>query len=491
MIELTELDIWQRLEAHRDAIRRGHLREWFQTDPRRFERLSRRARRTAGRLLQASDHRRHAAPATRARARARGVEALRDRMFAGEHINITENRPVLHVALRNRSSRPILVDGRDVMPDVRAALEHMRDFSDAVRSGAWTGFSGLRITDVVNIGIGGSDLGPAMVTEALTPYTREGPRLHFVSNVDGSHLAETLRGLHPATTLFIVASKTFTTEETMMNARSAREWFLAARDGRGAHREALRRGVDQRDARSPQFGIAPGNMFVFWDWVGGRYSLWSSIGLPIAIAIGFERFEQLLDGAHAMDEHFRPTPIEDNLPITLGLLGVWYTDFLGAERTRCCPTTSICGACRRICSSSTWRATASASIATAASCDVPTGPIVWGEPGTNGQHAFYQLIHQGTRLVPCDFLIAATVAPSARRASRAADGQLPGAERGAGVGKTETSARELSAGPHAERSRAAAQGVSRQSAVDDVRVSQARSANARACCSRSTSTRCS
>jgi glucose-6-phosphate isomerase len=387
-------------------------------------------------------------------ARDRGVEAQRDRMFAGERINVTENRPVLHIALRNRSGRPIVVDGRDVMPAVKAALEHMRAFSERVRSGAATGFSGLRIMDVVNIGIGGSDLGPAMVTQALTPYAREGPRLHFVSNVDGAHLAETLRQLHPATTLFIIASKTFTTDETMMNARSSREWFLAKirstesteitevktpseisgvsaslsapstvpRGSSSSGASATSSGGDD-DARAKiakhfvavstnerevrAFGIDPANMFVFWDWVGGRYSLWSSIGLPISIAAGYGRFEQLLEGAHQVDEHFRTTALEDNVPVTLGLLGLWYADFLGAETQAALPYDQYLQRLPAYLQQLDMESNGKRVDREGRVVDVPTGPIVWGEPGTNGQHAFYQLIHQGTRLIPCDFLIAA------------------------------------------------------------------------------------
>ncbi len=399
-------DIWRRLEQHRDECRRGHFRDWFRADPQRFERFS---RRIDDLLVDYSKH--LVTDETFALlgelARDRGVEALRDRMFAGERINTTEDRPVLHIALRNRSERPIAVDGHDVMLDVRRALEHMRTFSEAVRSGEWIGFSGHRITDVVNIGIGGSDLGPAMVTEALTPYTREGPRLHFVSNVDGTHLSETLRALDPATTLFTIASKTFTTEETMTNARSAREWFLG-RAGDESHvaRHFVAISTNTREVRA--FGIAPDNMFVFWDWVGGRYSLWSSIGLPIAIAAGFNRFEQLLEGAFDVDEHFRSAPLEDNIPITLGLLGVWCTDFLGAETQAVLPYDQYLRRFPAYLQQLDMESNGKRVDREGRQVAVATGPVVWGEPGTNGQHAFYQLIHQGTRLVPCDFLIAAT-----------------------------------------------------------------------------------
>jgi glucose-6-phosphate isomerase len=421
-MKLRDSDTWKQLEAHRDDIRRGHLREWFRQDAGRFEHFSRRL----GDLLV--DYSKHLITSDTLRllqqlARDREVEALRDRMFAGEPINVTEDRPVLHIALRNRSPRPILVNGGDVMPGVKAALNHMRIFSERIRSGAAAGFSGLRITDVVNIGIGGSDLGPAMVTQALTPYAREGPRMHFVSNVDGAHLAETLRSLHPATTLFIIASKTFTTDETMMNARSAREWFLAnGSSSSGSHPSSPSTGApehaadqiakhfvavstNEREVR--QFGIDPDNMFVFWDWVGGRYSLWSSIGLPISIAAGYGRFEQLLEGAHQMDEHFRTTPLEDNLPVTLGLLGIWYADFLGAETQAVLPYDQYLQRLPAYLQQLDMESNGKRVDREGRVVDVPTGPVVWGEPGTNGQHAFYQLIHQGTRLIPCDFLIAA------------------------------------------------------------------------------------
>ena len=295
------------------------------------------------------------------------------------------------------------VDGRDVMPDVHAALEHIRRFSDAVRSGAWVGYTGLRITDVVNIGIGGSDLGPAMVTQALTPYGREGPRLHFVSNVDGTHLAETLRPLHPATTLFTIASKTFTTQETMVNARSARDWFLARAKDEAAVAEHFV-AVSTNEAEVRKFGIAVENMFVFWDWVGGRYSLWASIGLPIALAVGYGRFEQMLDGAHEMDEHFRTAPIEQNVPITLGLLGVWYASVLGAESHAVLPYEQYLLRLPAYLQQLDMESNGKRVDREGRPVAGHTAAVVWGEPGTNGQHAFYQLLHQGTRLISTDFL---------------------------------------------------------------------------------------
>ena len=400
-----QLPEWQRLEQHRDEIRRGHLRQWFASDPQRFERLS---TRRPGLLVDYSKHLITSDTLTLLRdlARARGIEALRDRMFAGERINVTENRPVLHVALRNRSGRPMLVDGRDVMPDVNAALEHMRTFSDRIRQGSWTGFTGQAISDVVNIGIGGSDLGPAMVTEALTPYGREGPRMHFVSNVDGTHLMDTVRSLDAARTLFIVASKTFTTEETMMNARSAREWFLGtAKDPSHIAKHFVAVSTNTTEVRA--FGIDTANMFVFWDWVGGRYSLWSSIGLPIAIAIGFSGFEQLLEGAHAVDEEFRTAAIDNNLPMTLGLLGAWYVNWLDAATVAVLPYDQYLQRLPAYLQQLDMESNGKRVDRDGRLVDLSTGPIVWGEPGTNGQHAFYQLIHQGTRLIPCDFLVAA------------------------------------------------------------------------------------
>jgi glucose-6-phosphate isomerase len=402
---LTDLPEWQQLERHRDDIRRGHLRRWFEADAHRFDHFS--ARRT-GLLVDYSKHliTTETLPLLRQLARARGVEVLRDRMFAGERINVTENRAVLHVALRNRSQRPMMIDGRDVMPDVNNALRHMRTFSDAIRSGHWTGFTGHRITDVVNIGIGGSDLGPAMVTEALIPYGLEGPRMHFVSNVDGAHLVDTVRELRAETTLFVIASKTFTTEETMMNARSARAWFLAAaKDESHVARHFAAVSTNEREVRA--FGIDPANMFVFWDWVGGRYSLWSSVGLPIAIAIGFAGFEALLEGAHLIDEEFRTAPIEDNLPMTLGLLGVWYVNWLDAETYAVLPYDQHLRRLPAYLQQLEMESNGKRVDRDGRVVEWSTGPIVWGEPGTNGQHAFYQLIHQGTRLIPCDFMIAA------------------------------------------------------------------------------------
>ena len=403
-MSIRSLDAWTQLEAHRDELREVHLRGLFAQDPGRFERFSLRL----DDLLVDYSKQRVTADTMRlltALAEVTGVERLRDQMFAGAPINGTEGRAVLHVALRQQSPAPVLVNGHDVMPDVRAALAHLGAFSEAVRSGAWTGATGARITDVVNLGIGGSDLGPAMVVDALTPYGREGPRLHFVSNVDGAHLDETLRVVPAATTLFVIASKTFTTQETMTNARSARAWLVAALGEAAVARHFV--AVSTNTAEVARFGIAPENMFVFWDWVGGRYSLWSSIGLPIALAVGVAHFQALLAGAHDMDEHFRTTPLARNLPVVLGLLGVWNTNFLGAETHAVLPYDQHLRRLPAFLQQLDMESNGKRVDAQGQPVDVPTGPIVWGEPGTNGQHAFYQLLHQSPRLVSSDFLAAA------------------------------------------------------------------------------------
>ncbi len=400
----TSLPAWHALEAHAQAIGDDHMRDLFARDPDRFSRFSLRL----GDLLVDYSKNRviHQTMALLADlAHEAGFDEGRRQMFEGRPINATEHRPVLHVALRNRSNRPILVDGRDVMPDVNAALARMRDFSERVRSGAWTGATGKAVTDVVNIGIGGSDLGPAMACDALAPYTRPDLRVHFVSNVDGSHLADTLAGCDPETTLFTVASKTFTTQETLANATSARRWLTGALGEAAVARHFV--AISTNAEKVAAFGIDPAHMFVFWDWVGGRYSLWSSIGLPIALAVGFERFEEMLDGAHAMDEHFRTAPPESNLPAILGLLGIWYNNFLGADAVAVLPYDQhlrrLPAYLQQLDMESNGKGTARDGQPVA----WRTGPVLFGEPGTNGQHAFYQLIHQGTRLIPCDFLVAA------------------------------------------------------------------------------------
>ncbi|KAK2867596.1 hypothetical protein Q8A67_025713 [Cirrhinus molitorella] len=339
-------------------------------------------------------------------ARSVGVEAAREKMFAGEKINFTEGRAVLHTALRNRSNSPIMVEGKDVMPDVNRVLEQMKGFCHKVRSGEWKGFSGKAITDVVNIGIGGSDLGPLMVTEALKPYSKGGPNVWFVSNIDGTHMAKTLAQLNAETTLFIIASKTFTTQETITNAETARDWFLQAAKDKSAvakHFVAL----STNAPKVKDFGIDTNNMFEFWDWVGGRYSLWSAIGLSISLHIGYDNFEQLLAGAHWMDNHFRSAPLEQNAPVILALLGVWYVNFFQAETHALLPYDQYMHRFAAYFQQGDMESNGKYITKSGTRVNYHTGPIVWGEPGTNGQHAFYQLIHQGTRLIPADFLIPA------------------------------------------------------------------------------------
>ncbi|MGZ3755129.1 MAG: glucose-6-phosphate isomerase [Mucilaginibacter sp.] len=323
-------------------------------------------------------------------------------MFSGEVINVTEGRPVLHVALRNRSNTPIYVDGKDVMPDVNKVLAHMKEFSESIISGSWKGYTGKAITDVVNIGIGGSDLGPVMVTEALKAYKNH-LNLHFVSNVDGTHIAETLKDLNPETTLFLIASKTFTTQETMANAHSARDWFVA---GGGTDNDVAKHfaALSTNAEGVAKFGIDTKNMFEFWDWVGGRYSLWSAIGLSIALGIGYDNFVDLLAGAHAMDNHFKDTAHEQNLPVILALIGIWYNNFFEAETNAILPYDQYMHRFAAYFQQGDMESNGKHVDRNGNIVDYSTGPIIWGEPGTNGQHAFYQLIHQGTKIIPCDFI---------------------------------------------------------------------------------------
>ncbi|CAH0395575.1 unnamed protein product [Bemisia tabaci] len=335
-------------------------------------------------------------------AKARKVEAARDAMFSGQKINFTENRAVLHIALRNLSNTPILVDGKDVVPEVNAVLKHMKEFTTEVISKKWLGYTGKPIEDIVNIGIGGSDLGPYMVTEALKPFAI-GPRAHFVSNIDGTHLAEVLKKINPETTLFIIASKTFTTQETITNATSAKQWFLqAAKDP--AHVAKHFVALSTNAPKVTEFGIDEKNMFAFWDWVGGRYSLWSAIGLSIALNIGYDNFEKLLAGAHFMDNHFKTAPLEKNAPVILALLGILYINFYGAETHALLPYDQYLHRFAAYFQQGDMESNGKYVNRSGQIVDYSTGPIVWGEPGTNGQHAFYQLIHQGTRLIPADFI---------------------------------------------------------------------------------------
>ena len=403
----TEL-VWNKLQQYFDANgSKIKIYDLFQQNPKRFEKFNLEIP-TPGDgpiLLDYSKNRltEEAFQLLLELAKAREIENARDAMFKGEKINFTENRAVLHVALRNRNNKPILVDNKDVMPDVNAVLEHMKQFTNEVLSKTWKGFTGKPIEDVVNIGIGGSDLGPLMVTEALKAY-HIGPRVHFVSNIDGTHIAETLKKLNPETTLFIVASKTFTTQETITNATSAKLWLLNALKNDAAvasHFVAL----STNTQKVKEFGIDEKNMFGFWDWVGGRYSLWSAIGLSICLAIGFANFENLLSGAHFMDQHFCSAPLEKNAPVILALLGIWYHNFYKAETHALLPYDQYLHRFAAYFQQGDMESNGKYVTRAGTVVNYSTGPIVWGEPGTNGQHAFYQLLHQGTRLVPADFII--------------------------------------------------------------------------------------
>ena len=402
MTRLTQLSAWRALGDHYRTMAEVHMRDLFTQDPDRFHRFSlhfgdilfdysknRITQKTVSLLLELAEE--------------AGLAEAIAAMFSGRKINTTENRAVLHVALRNRSNRPIFVNGQDVMPAVNRVLAQMRRFSEAVRSGVWRGYSGERVTDVVNIGIGGSDLGPKMVTCALTPYVTPEMRFHFVSNVDGTDIAETLKRVRPESTLFLIASKTFTTQETMANAHTARAWFLATAGDEAAiakHFVAL----STNRQRVIEFGIDPDNMFEFWDWVGGRYSLWSAIGLSIVLAIGMEQFEALLSGAHAVDEHFRVAPFSENIPVIMALLGIWYNNFFAAQSYAILPYDQYLAHFPAYFQQGDMESNGKSVTKAGEWVDYTTGPVVWGQPGTNGQHAFYQLIHQVTKLVPCDFL---------------------------------------------------------------------------------------
>ena len=402
MSALTRSPAWAALKAHQKTLAKTHLRELFAADPQRFDKFSLEA---CGILLDYSKNRITADTLTLLTdlARQADVEGWRDRMLDGARINFTEGRAVLHTALRNRSTRPVRVDGQDVMPEVRRVLGKMRGFADLVRSGQWKGHTGKPISDIVNIGIGGSDLGPAMACQALAPYGKPGLSAHFVSNVDGTQLAETLKRLNPETTLFIVASKTFTTQETMTNATSARAWLLrAARDEKAVARHFVAVSTNAREVA--KFGIDTEHMFEFWDWVGGRYSLWSAIGLPIAVFIGMDQFEQLLAGGHEMDEHFRGAPLEHNLPVIMALIGLWHANFWNAHSHAVLPYDQYLARFAAYLQQLDMESNGKRVDRSGRAVDYTTGPVIWGEPGTNGQHAFYQLIHQGTRLVPADFM---------------------------------------------------------------------------------------
>ncbi|UMO87074.1 glucose-6-phosphate isomerase [Pectobacterium sp. PL64] len=401
-INPSQTAAWQALQTHFDAMKDVQISELFAQDSDRFAHFS--ATFDDQMLVDYSKNRITAETMEKLHSLARETDlsAAIQSMFAGEKINRTEDRAVLHVALRNRSNTPILVDGKDVMPEVNAVLAKMKDFSERVIGGEWKGYTGKTITDVVNIGIGGSDLGPFMVTEALKPYKNH-LNMHFVSNVDGTHIAETLKPLNPETTLFLVASKTFTTQETMTNAHSARDWFLkTAQDDKHVAKHFAALSTNAKAVG--EFGIDTDNMFEFWDWVGGRYSLWSAIGLSIILSLGFDNFEKLLSGAHAMDKHFAATPAEKNLPVLLALIGIWYNNFFGAETEAILPYDQYMHRFAAYFQQGNMESNGKSADRNGNPVDYQTGPIIWGEPGTNGQHAFYQLIHQGTKLVPCDFI---------------------------------------------------------------------------------------
>jgi glucose-6-phosphate isomerase len=413
-IKPVQTPAWKKLKDHHKSMKSIHMRELFAKDNKRFSKFSLTfedilvdyskniiTKETLKLLMQL--------------ARETKVKAAIKEIFAGKKINETENRAVLHAALRNRSNTPMKVDGKDVMPDVNAALKHMKEFSGRIISGRWKGYTGKKITDIVNIGIGGSDLGPVMVTEALKPYAKPRMNVHFVSNIDGTHMVETLKKLSPETTLFMVASKTFTTLETMTNAQTARSWFLkAAKNEARIKKHFVALSTNENVALSTnenevtKFGIDPENMFVFWDWVGGRYSLWSSIGLSIACYIGFENFAELLDGGHAMDNHFREAPLEKNIPLMLALIGIWNINFFNAETEAILPYDQYMHRFAAYFQQAYMESNGKYVDRAGKAVNYKTGQIIWGEPGTNGQHSFYQLIHQGTNLIPCDF-----IAPSA------------------------------------------------------------------------------
>lgn len=399
--KLSQTHEWQQLEKHFQQIKNTSMREIFAADAERFKKFS---IEHGDILFDFSKHRITDETMTLLLnlAEAAGVKAAANAMYSGEKINWTEKRAVLHTALRNRSGKPVMVDGKDVMPEIQAVLARIKTFCERVRSGDWRGYTGKKIKSVVNIGIGGSDLGPVMITEALKHYA-DGPELRFISNIDGTDFTEKTRNLNPEETLFIVASKTFTTQETMTNAHTARNWllkFLKDEASVAFHFVAL----STNRAAVESFGINADNMFGFWDWVGGRYSLWSAIGLPIALSIGFTNFEELLAGAHEMDNHFIQAPLKQNIPVIMAMLGVWYNNFFGAESMAILPYDQYLHRFAAYFQQGDMESNGKTVNREGRTVDYQTGPIIWGEPGTNGQHAFYQLIHQGSKLIPADFI---------------------------------------------------------------------------------------
>ncbi|KAG0245136.1 glucose-6-phosphate isomerase [Mortierella sp. GBAus27b] len=410
MVLANKLSSWKALQAHHDEqADKIVMKDLFAENPTRFEQFSRHFQGPNTKASILVDFSKNIITEDTFKllvdlAKEAGLEEMRRKMFSGEAINFTENRSVLHVALRNVSNTPIYSEGKDVMPEVNAVLDHMRTFTESVRSGEWKGYTGESIKDVVNIGIGGSDLGPVMVTEALKPYATEGGlRVHFVSNIDGTHIAEVFKKVKPETTLFIVASKTFTTQETITNATTAKTWFLQhAKEHAHVAKHFVALSTNTQEVT--KFGIDPANMFQFWDWVGGRYSLWSAIGLSIALYIGFDNFKELLTGAHEMDQHFVNTPLEQNLPVILGVLGIWYINFFDAQVHAILPYDQYMHRFPAYFQQGDMESNGKYRNRDGTAVPYGTGPWVVGEPGTNGQHAFYQLIHQGTRITPCDFL---------------------------------------------------------------------------------------
>ena len=401
-INPTQTQSWQKLKGHFAQIKDVRMQDLFVSDPERANRFHVRFNDI---LVDYSKNRvtDETLELLGQLAEEAGVQEAVEAMFSGEKINESENRAVLHVALRNRKNLPIYVDGQDVMPQVNAVLQKMDKFSNKIRSGDWQGYTGSRITDIVNIGIGGSDLGPVMVTEALRPYADKELAVHFVSNIDGTHLSETLKKLNPSSTLFMIASKTFTTQETMTNAFSARDWFLKqAKDPAHVARHFV--ALSTNVTKVEEFGIDSNNMFEFWDWVGGRYSLWSAIGLSIACYIGFDNFVDLLEGAHEMDRHFLEAPFDQNIPVILALIGIWYNNFFGAATEAILPYDQYMHRFPAYFQQGNMESNGKSAGRDGKRVNYQTGPVIWGEPGTNGQHAFYQLIHQGTKFIPADFL---------------------------------------------------------------------------------------
>ena len=394
--------VWKKLGSHYDIIKNDHMLDMFNDDPERFQKFS-----ICFEDIMVDYSKNIVNKETMELLNKLAVECkLSDaieKMFSGDIINETEGRAVLHIALRNRSNSPIYVERQDIMPEVNAVLNQIELFSENVISGQWKGYTGKAITDIVNIGIGGSDMGPYMVTEALKPYWKKNMQAHFVSNIDGTHIAETLKKISPETTLFMIASKTFTTQETMTNAHTARKWFLdsAQKDEFIKHHFVA---ISTNEKEVIKFGINPANMFRFWDWVGGRYSVWSAIGLSIACTIGFKNFVEFLEGAHAMDKHFRDASLDRNIPVILALIGIWYNNFFNAETEAILPYDQYLHRFPAYFQQGNMESNGKSVDRSGNEVTCQTGPIIWGEPGTNGQHAFFQLIHQGTRLIPCDFL---------------------------------------------------------------------------------------